>query len=43
VSDLTELRRASGAFLTRLLIAYGTDPPDVLRRMADDLEGLETG
>ena len=39
--ELSRLHRACRVFLARLLIVYGTDAPEVLRRMADELEELE--
>ena len=40
MSDLTRLHQACRVFLARLLIVHGSDAPGVLRRMADELEGL---
>ena len=34
--------RAARVFLARLLIVHGLDAPEVLRRIADELEWLET-
>ena len=34
-------KRAARVFLARLLIVYGPDAPDVLWRIADELEWLE--
>ena len=39
--DLEKFQRACRVFLARLLMVHGEDAPDVLRRMADDLEWLE--
>ena len=41
MTDLEKFQRACRVFLARLLIVYGEDAPDVLRRMADELEWLE--
>ena len=41
MSDLTRWHRTARVFLARLLMVHGEDAPDVLRRMADELEWLE--
>ena len=40
-SDLQKFQRVCRVFLARLLTCYGTAAPDLLRRMADELEWLE--
>jgi hypothetical protein len=34
------MHRASRVFLARLLLVYGTEAAGLLRRMADELDGL---
>ena len=41
MTDLQKFQRACRVFLARLLIVHGEDAPEVLRRMADELEWLE--
>ena len=41
MTDLEKFQRACRVFLARLLMVHGEDAPDVLRRMADELERLE--
>ena len=41
MSDLTRWHRTARVFLARLLMVHGEAAPDVLRRMADELEWLE--
>ncbi len=41
MTDLQKFQRMCRVFLTRLLMVHGEDAPDVLRRMADELEWLE--
>jgi hypothetical protein len=41
MTDQQRLHRASRVFLTRLLTVHGEDAPEVLRRIADELEWLE--
>ena len=41
MKDLTRWHRAARVFLARLLMVHGEDAPEVLRRMADELEWLE--
>jgi hypothetical protein len=41
MTDLEKFQRACRVFLARLLAAYGSAAPDLLRRMADELELLE--
>ena len=41
MTDLEKFQRACRVFLARLLMVHGEDAPDVLRRMADELEWLE--
>jgi len=40
MTDLQKFQRACRVFLARLLMVHGEDSPDVLRRMADELERL---
>jgi hypothetical protein len=40
MDKIARLHRASRVFLACLLLAYGSAAPDVLRRMADELEWL---
>ena len=40
MSDLTQWHRTARVFLARLLMVHGEDAPEVLRRMADELEWL---
>ena len=40
MSDLTRWHRTARVFLARLLMVRGADAPEVLRRMADELEWL---
>ena len=40
MTDLEKFQRASRVFLARLLMVHGEDAPEVLRRMADELEWL---
>ena len=40
MKDLTRWHRAARVFLARLLMVHGEDAPEVLRRMADELEWL---
>lgn len=40
MSDLTRWHRTARVFLARLLMVHGEDAPEVLRRMADELEWL---
>jgi hypothetical protein len=39
--DLTQWHRAARVFLAHLLMVHGENAPEVLRRMADELEWLE--
>ena len=41
MTDLEKFKRACRVFLARLLMVHGEDAPEVLRRMADELEWLE--
>ena len=41
MTDLEKFQRACRVFLARLLMVHGDDAPEVLRRMADELEWLE--
>jgi len=42
MTDLEKkFQRACRVFLARLLMVYGEDAPDMLRRMADEREWLE--
>ena len=41
MTDLQKVQRASRVFLARVLTVHGEDAPDVLRRMADEVEWLE--
>lgn len=41
MSDLTRWRRTARVFLACLLMVHGENAPEVLRRMADELEWLE--
>jgi hypothetical protein len=41
--DLKKSKRACRVFSTRLLMGHREYAPDVLRRMADELEWLEAG
>jgi hypothetical protein len=41
MTDLEKFQRACRVFRARLLMVHGEDAPDVLRRMADELEWLE--
>jgi len=41
MTDLQRFQRACRVFLARLLMVHGEDAPDVLRRIADELEWLE--
>ena len=41
MTDLEKFQRVCRVFLARLLAAYGPVAPDLLRRMADELEWLE--
>jgi len=41
MTDLEKFQRACRVFLARLLMVHGEDAPEVLRRMADELEWLE--
>jgi hypothetical protein len=40
MTDLQNFQRVCRVFLARLLIVHGDDAPEVLRRMADELEEL---
>jgi len=40
MNELTRWHRATRVFLARLLLVHGKDAPEVLRRMADELEWL---
>jgi len=40
MTHLQKFQRACRVFLVRLVMVYGTDAPEVLRRMADELEWL---
>jgi hypothetical protein len=40
MDDLTRLHRVSRIFLARLLMVYGTEAGDFLRRMAAELDEL---
>jgi len=40
VTDLQRFQRASRVLLARLLIVHGTEAPEVLRRLADELDWL---
>jgi hypothetical protein len=40
MEDTTRLHRATRVFLASLLITFGSAAPDVLRQMADELDGL---
>ena len=40
-TDLEKFQRACRVFLARLLMVHGEGAPEVLRRMADELEWLE--
>jgi len=40
MTELEKFQRATRVFLARLLIVHGEDAPDLLRRMADELEWL---
>jgi hypothetical protein len=40
MTDLQKFQRVCRVFLARLVMVYGTDAPEVLRRMADELEWL---
>jgi len=41
VDDVEKFQRACRVFLARLLMVHGEAAPEVLRRMADELEWLE--
>ena len=41
MTDLEKFQRACRVFLARLLMVHGENAPEVLRRMADELEWLE--
>lgn len=41
MTDLQKLKPVCRVFLARLLAAYGPAAPDLLRRIADELEWLE--
>jgi hypothetical protein len=41
MNELTRWHRAARVFLAHLLMVHGKDAPDVLRRMADELEELD--
>jgi hypothetical protein len=41
MTDLQKFQRACRVFLARLLMIHGEDAPEVLRRIADELEWLE--
>lgn len=41
MTDLRKFQRVSRVFLARLLVAFGPAAPDLLRRIADELEWLE--
>jgi len=41
MTDLQKFQRVCRVFLARLLAAYGPAAPDLLRRIADELEWLE--
>jgi len=41
MTELQKFQRACRVFLARLLMVYGPAAPEVLRRMADELEWLE--
>ena len=41
MTDLEKFQRACRVFLARLLMVYGPAAPDLLRRIADELEWLE--
>jgi len=41
MTQLDKFRRLASVFLARLIAVYGPDAPDVLRRIADELEWLE--
>ena len=40
MTDLEKFQRVCRVFLARLLMVYGPAAPDLLRRMADELEWL---
>lgn len=40
INDLARWHRTARVFLVRLLMVHGEDAPEVLRRMADELEWL---
>jgi len=41
MTDLQKLQRVCRVFLAQLLVVFGPAAPDLLRRMADELEWLE--
>jgi hypothetical protein len=41
MKDLTRWHRAARVFLAHLLMVHGKDAPEVLRRIANELEFLE--
>ena len=41
MTELQKFQRAFRVLLARLLATYGTAAPDLLRRVADELEWLE--
>jgi len=41
VTDLEKFQRACRVFLARLLMVHGTEAPEVLRQLADELKLLE--
>ena len=41
MTDLEKFQRVCRVFLARPLMVYGPTAPDLLRRMADELEWLE--
>jgi hypothetical protein len=43
MTDLEKFQHACRVFLARLLMGHGEYAPEVLRRMADELEWLEAG
>jgi hypothetical protein len=40
MTDLQKLQRTCPVVLARLIVVHGEDAPEVLRRMADELEWL---
>jgi hypothetical protein len=41
MTDLQKFQRVSRVFLARLLVVYGPAAPDLLRRIADEVDWLE--